>query len=93
MTDPITNLIKSKFLGLAALLLIIASMATVVAALLPFWFSLRMHLAFVEDERPVAQQTSVDRTINCGLYFLDENRFINTLMLDKADNTHFMPGN
>lgn len=91
MTDPISNFLKSKLLGLASLLLLIATMATITACLLPFWFSLKMHLVFVEDSRPEAQQSSVDRTINCGLYFLDEDRFINTLMLDKADNTHFMP--
>lgn len=91
MTDPISNFIKSKILGLASLLLLIASMATITAVFLPFWFSLHMHLEFVEDEKP--QQTSVDRSINCGLFFLDENRFVNTIMLDKADNTHFMPGN
>lgn len=90
MTDPISNFIKSKILGLASLLLLIASMATITAVFLPFWFSLHMHLQFVEDEKP--QQTSIDRSINCGLFFLDENRFVNTIMLDKADNTHFMPG-
>jgi len=76
-------------MGLASLLLLIASMATITACLLPFWFSLSMHLEFVEDDKP--QQSSVDRVVNCGLFFLDENRFINTIMLDKADNTHFMP--
>lgn len=90
MTDPISNFIKSKILGLASLLLLIASMATITAVFLPFWFSLHMHLQFVEDEK--SQQTSIDRSINCGLFFLDENRFVNTIMLDKADNTHFMPG-
>lgn len=89
MTDPISNFIKSKILGLASLLLLIASMATITAVFLPFWFSLHMHLQFVEDEKP--QQTFIDRSINCGLFFLDENRFVNTIMLDKADNTHFMP--
>ncbi|KAK3087388.1 hypothetical protein FSP39_005255 [Pinctada imbricata] len=50
-----------------------------------------MDLTFIDDDKPVDQQVVVKRDINCGIFFLDENRFINIIMLQKADNTKIMP--
>ena len=92
-SNPIANFFHSKILAVATLILILCSVLAAFTCLLPFWFTLNMDLTFIDDDKPVDQQVVVKRNINCGLFFLDEHRFINILMLQKADNTKPMPGN
>lgn len=90
MMDFILNFIKSKILGFVFLFLLIVFMVMIIVVFFLFWFSFYMYLQFVEDEK--LQQILIDRSINCGLFFLDENRFVNIIMLDKVDNMYFMLG-
>jgi len=85
MMEFISNIMRAKLLALSALVLTIASLACLLCALVPFWFVLKVDLTINDDK------LTIERTINSGLYFMDETRFINIMMLDKAGNTPMTP--
>ncbi|XP_021364242.1 uncharacterized protein LOC110457341 isoform X2 [Mizuhopecten yessoensis] len=85
MADCISNLLRAKILTLTGIMYGLCSLACVLSALLPFWFVLNVDLTIQDDRQ------TVPRSINSGLFFMDESRFINMMMLDKIDNQGLVP--
>ncbi|XP_069106557.1 uncharacterized protein [Argopecten irradians] len=86
MAEWVSNLLRAKVLALCGIIYALCSFACVLAALLPFWFVLRVDLTYSDDS-----SSTVSRSINSGLFFMDEGRFINMMMLGKVDNQGLVP--
>ncbi|XP_060074927.1 uncharacterized protein LOC132554623 [Ylistrum balloti] len=86
MADCLGNLLRAKILALTGIVYGLCSVACVLSALLPFWFVLKVNLPFTDD----GTQT-ITRSINSGLFFFDEGRFLNMMMLGKVDNQGLVP--
>lgn len=81
------NVFSSGFLLISGLLLVFSSLVSIASCLLPFWFKLTLYNQVFGDE-----VTPNDIEIDTGLYFMDKDRFINLLMIDKASSVQLMPG-
>ncbi|XP_033727728.1 uncharacterized protein LOC117317052 isoform X2 [Pecten maximus] len=86
MADFMSNLLRAKLLTLSGIVYLLCSLACILSALLPFWFVLRVDLTYSDDS-----SATVSRKINSGLFFMDEGRFINMMMLGKIDNHGLVP--
>lgn len=84
--DGLHNIFGAGFLAIASLVLVMASLISVVAVVLPFWFKLTLYnQVFGEEIKPN------NITVDTGLYFMDKDKFINLLMIDKASSVKLMP--
>lgn len=84
--DGLHNIFGSGLLAIAGLVMIMASLVSIVACILPFWFNLTLY-----DQVFGEEVTPHDIVIDTGLFFMDKDKFINLLMIDKASSVKLMP--
>ena len=85
--QALRNVFGASFLAIAGLLLVLATLISIVSCVLPFWFKLTLRNQVFDDDRP-----PYDIYVDTGLFFMDKDKFINLLMIDKASSVQLMPG-
>jgi hypothetical protein len=85
--QALRNVFGASFLAIAGLLLVLATLISIVSCVLPFWFKLTLRNQVFDDDRPPH-----DIYVDTGLFFMDKDKFINLLMIDKASSVQLMPG-
>ena len=84
--QALRNVFGANFLAIAGLLLVLATLISIVSCVLPFWFKLTLRNQVFDDDRP-----PYDIYVDTGLFFMDKDKFINLLMIDKASSVQLMP--
>ena len=84
--QALRNVFGASFLAIAGLLLVLATLISIVSCVLPFWFKLTLRNQVFDDDRP-----PYDIYVDTGLFFMDKDKFINLLMIDKASSVQLMP--
>ena len=81
------NIFGSGFLTIAGIVLLLSSLISIIACILPFWFKLT-----VWNQKFNVNDPGSNITVDTGLYFMDKDKFINLLAIDKASSVQLMPG-
>lgn len=70
-------------LALSALINLFCCLACIASSLMPLWLILVVNVTF--------ENQLVMQTVDVGIFFMDTQRFINMLMLDKSGQNNVAP--